>query len=217
MENNTIPAQIPQNISKSTSRFSLSSVLVGLVLLFVGISFGFYLGKSQLPSVTSLNAITPTSPLLSPTSIPTIVQEDLTREKTYTDSKNNFSFKYPTDWEAKDIFSPTETFRVNINKNYSEGGIIAELSISSPSKKVDTTQLESLGITSKGETRTFGNLTGQLYETEGTGIGGSGYRIDFIFEHNSQTYWISLSTNLSNKDLYKNIFTQVVSSFKFLN
>lgn len=191
--------------------------LVLIVILFIAAILVTYWAKrnKKTPAIspTAVSTAIKLSPTLTPT--PTVEINPKTGWKIYKNVKYGFDFQHPGDWKINDIFNP-QVIEPPIVEGYAED-TNTSFEINSDSKPVDSKRLKDVGITDLGQIKTFGKLTGTLYETDGIGEGGSGYRIDFIFEHNSKTYWIYLTTDLQGKMIYRDIFNQILSTFKFID
>lgn len=104
-ENQNINPPSFQEPQKQNNIFLIILIIVSLVLIIITGIIGYYLGKKQV-NIQSINRLTST-PIVSPTSIsPTSKQiptQSLTIDetegwKTYEDTKNKFSLKYPSNF-----------------------------------------------------------------------------------------------------------------------
>jgi hypothetical protein len=204
--------------------------LLGVILVGGLVVAGFQVRKSQQQVLITLTptpslSIIPTEPITpTPTLKPasTIAFDQTADWKTYTNTKHNFSVKYPIDWTVKDVFDPTEALSLvmelhTADRDYFNGTAI-DVFLSYELESVNQSRLRGIGIdiASAKDLKTD-NLSGTLYETDGIGEGGSGYRMDFLFKEKSKHFWFYLATGLNNKTVGKNTFLQILSTFRFLD
>lgn len=84
-------------------------------------------------------------------------------------------------------------------------------------EEINPERLKTLGINQLPSKKNYGDISGTLYETEGTGEAGRLYRQDFIFGKNSYYYWLIFNISVGRKDEGKKLFDQILSTFQFLD
>lgn len=220
-EQETVTAPSSDNSKKwiKVALFGIVGIVITVGLVYAGYWYGIRSAKLPpeadrfLVDKTRIQKTPPPEPTPSPVTDPTA------NWKTYTNKAFNYSVKYLSDWTVTEENTgqgelARQSFRT---AELDFSSTATELILAVVTEKPDSERLKSIGVIGEGVTSTFGNVSGTLYESEGTGIAGSGFRMDFIFEKGSQVYWIYLSTGLQNKMLYKPTFEQILSTFKFLD
>lgn len=97
LPNPATPPQMPINPLVKSSSTNKPVLLVLLVILLVILSSlgTYFIVKSQAPSQTPVNSLAPT-----PSTFPTpSTPDETTNWKTYKNSKLEFTFKYPNNWD----------------------------------------------------------------------------------------------------------------------
>ena len=89
----------PQPVAPTPPPKNNSGILIGIFLLFLGILVGLVIDKTTLLSTLRIPylSVTPT-PTLIPSPTPT--PDPTANWKTYTNTKYNFSFLFPKEWES---------------------------------------------------------------------------------------------------------------------
>lgn len=182
-------------------------ILAGIVVLIALAGGIFYLGRVTAPK-----------PQPSSTPSPTTIPDETANWKIYTNNQLGYTFKYSYNLSIKDEPpSSGEITRQELRDTTAD----LELIVSVQDKVIDQERLNGLGVNEVGINKSFNNINGTLYSTSGTGVGGSRYRQDFVFNKNNYYFWIILST--SYKDLNttqteesaNKIFDQILSTFRF--
>jgi len=208
---------IPPPPAGGTPKFPLFPILAGILLMILVATGTFFLGKSQNRPNTLSNPSTSSSPTSSPT-IPLSPTIDPTADwKTYNNTLNNFSFKYPPTWtidatndqEKQNILikltkdDATITLYINL---YGIGGVGRDYE-GTPMTFNGKTVYEYKWIYPNNNTVSYG-LTDELKNTLG------------VFRMNNQTHSIVLTypqeyekTNKSKEILTE--FHQILQTFKF--
>ncbi len=213
-----------------TSLFLISSVIVVLVLI-MGV---YYLGTQKNQATTQQNITTPTK-------TPFVAQSPVTpnpttnnklnvdfKSYTYTDSKINYSFKYPSNWNIEPqypieppqlqldltIKSPDYALTTEGIEILKKGSVIyiyrSKTNETSIDKKFETDKLA--GQIAKNKTSTI--IDGQKaiqydYSYEGTEA------TDSIFIKNGNYYLIKLQTTEAKKENDDfSIYSELLDSFK---
>src|SRR3989344_1976481 len=108
----------------------LSKIVALILFIFLPI-LGFHFGIKYQQLITNTNFTYLTSPSLTPGPI---VVNDTGSWKTYTDNKNDFSLKYPSDWEVNKKDWGVTLYR---DKNNDRQGISVEYAVSGPTLNDD--------------------------------------------------------------------------------
>jgi hypothetical protein len=95
------PERIPTKQEKTKSNFSLVLILSFTTIIATLIAGFFYFQNMQLRTELSKKIEVASTPT------PTATPDETTNWKTYTDTKDKFSFKYPGDWDTLNINETT--------------------------------------------------------------------------------------------------------------
>jgi hypothetical protein len=189
MEEYTPPAQTPLPPPKNNS-----GIFMNIFLLLLGILIGLALGKTTLLQtlrIPYLSATPTPTPIPSPTPIP----DPTANWKTYTNTKNNYLFKYPTNWTLNDL---TEGLQVEIyyqpDRTKSAGSILIE--------KLQRPPGDIAQYTTKKQ---IGDLTADC-KSDPTGIKEWCYLSDYI---------LSVFITKDQNPTYNKTLNQILSTFKF--
>lgn len=72
-------------------------ILVGILIIMVVAGGAFYFGRQTTPKPQTQNPVVTSTPQPSPS------PDETSNWKTYTNTKNGYSFKYPSDWSISGI------------------------------------------------------------------------------------------------------------------
>lgn len=216
-----------RGLALSSSK-GFTAIEVVIVLAIVALLGGVYYvtqnnKKTDTPVTTTTTTPTTTTTTPAVTTTPTTTTTTTTTTpdptadwKTYTNTKNGYSFKYPGDYTLQDINDPAievyspdrmkEIDKLNKTATGDRGGVPPSLAIYPVSKSVSEYTKDS-AYSNKGQTTIDGITFKQgVYD-------GLGKQMMFIGDVRGQTYIIYAMEEDYNKnlDLYKNI----LSTFKF--
>lgn len=213
---NPLPRRSPDQIGTKAGSFLTNKLfLIALVILivFTAVYAGIYLSlNSKLNQITKSNP----TPIIPPSASPA-PNGDRANWKTYTDSKNGFSLKYPNDWTINIPPSQTEepfAFILGINNSQS---FILVLAGSINKKGLDEWRnLRAMGerppddelIEKRRLTIDTVEAEGEVWEHEGAG------HIVTTIENRSKVYQI-VAFFQSNKEIVLRDFDQILSTFQF--
>ncbi len=205
-------------------------IILWTVVVIIGLPMGFFWINSAFSSLSSIGQsvkmpvvdVAPTTPTTPVTSIAPVVPSD--DQKTYTNKKYNFQIQYPKDWTARDCetgvaFSPKNNTNgqeaINIGF-YTRGSEYCKIpfedyiKISGPSEIQNYQSIDTI---------TGGVLDGgaRVYEitwnyTDLQGMGKISLPITY-FETNQQS--CGTVEAFLNDNNYKDIYNQIISTFKF--
>ncbi len=201
-------------------------IILILVAIFGAAAGGYFLYTSLrgVPPKAGDAAISTAS---NPTSKPESTSSaDMTNWKTYTDTNNGFSLKYPPNWSQVNIannrvaispelpkpFYPATTFTIP--------GILIDISnndASLSSKDYVMQKIIPQNIYTKNGkiTLSLSNVDGVIVEGLTNPVSGNPIGPTAYISNKSKV--ISLELNSTNITDPKNIFNQILSTFKFLN
>lgn len=225
MENQTpaVPTSVPQIVEEQPKQSNFIVILLSILLLLSVLIAGFFAFQTQklvkeLQGIRNEELITP-----EPTTEPVATLDPTADWQVYTNSKYDFSFKYPEDWKV--TLSPATGEQFNLiadrKNNSSETGFVPvqfSINMSTNDSKITTlAQAEAIYKISNSQTRKdifidnkpAVSVTGLV---EGSGPG-TGRFLSYTFVKLNNEI---LVIQLGNKDL-QTIFDQILSTFKFTN
>jgi len=234
------PSQLQQNISnKSQLPKILLMVLWALVVLGL-IGGAYYLGTQKNTTIISNEKVKTlvnptkevhTTPINSvfPTTI--ITSQPISSGQVYSSAVNNYSFQYPLDWQAVIISSSNQD--VVVVPNSLAPALKADIQKGEDGVCHPYYPIEITDVTNQSQTDRFANTNYQVVTQSPISISGinakeysvnmnfkpcdfdTGKSQSIIVSHNGKIFSIDL--NPSDVTAYKQVFDQLVSSFKFTN
>lgn len=200
-------------------------IILAIVALAGLIGGAFYLGRQTNQPANFFQITTPAGQTASvltqapATSLAPIIKTGETANwRMYVNDKYHFRMNYPSDWSVgnEEIYENIWIRRLETKEGEFPR---VEMSMMVESGKISDLWLNKFreaGInTEASELRAIGGINGKIYETEGVGDGTAGWRTDFVAEKNNQIYRIYLVSDLKYKNVYKNLFNQILSTFRF--
>ena len=189
-----IPERLPQaKISKELL------ILGGILILAIGLTVGYYFSQSSKPIV---NSVTP-SPIPSPKA-----SDEMEGWKTYVNTNNAFSLKYPSSWVYKEgvegpEFAPTNNlFSIPNSEVFSPISVWIKTTDNFDLSSTSLNQYEEKSITISGINT---NRISGIHKATGMRITG----VKFIYK--SKIFMI-----ITFLDDYTQTFDQILSTFEFV-
>lgn len=165
----------------------------------------------------SLDQVVVQTPHATP--FPSSTGDETANWKTYNNTNLGFSIKYPSDWNARETFVPQQEELIIVDFESNDRDFFnskaVDMFLNAHKNPVNKARLMSLGVKGDGVEIAYGDIKGTLYETPQSGIAGSQARLDYLFNQKGIYYWVMLTTNSKNLDLYKPAFSKILSTFKF--
>lgn len=95
--NNGLPTDPQPVIDKPIKKSRIPLIIISLIIILLLCGGVIVIYKNRI--ITNEKPISPSPTLTQPTTTPTPTTDSLSDWKTYTDMKDNYSFKYPGDWK----------------------------------------------------------------------------------------------------------------------
>src|SRR3989344_3813176 len=208
MDNQPTQSTPPPPSSANSSKTFL--LIIGTItLMAISAVGGYFIGSNKQPQPSQPSQSLPTA-----TSTPTPMSNETTNWKTYTDTKHGYSFKYPAIFFVSDSIDPTGDIHTTTISNYesnhfASGKIDPDdpnvflMWIVNPPQDTDLTKVMGFYKLRKLENYSVDGVEG--FKSGNTEI---------IVVHNRKEY--AFHTRQANSR-YFSYFTQILSTFKFLN
>lgn len=216
-----IPTQPPTNWSKN-----LLFTVLGLIIVAGSVFVGIQIGKSQTPSqqpVVAQPTASPTQIAVNQTIQPTanLTTNPITDWKTYTNSKYNFSFKYPSDWITKFVSVSGFDDQVWIADSVSSMPTTLPGQIGNGARASITIQISSKDISLNYSEKDFNQFESLSYNVGGltgirkTGISKEGLSRETIITVKMGNEYLNIMP--LDTETNKQHLDQILSTFKFTN
>lgn len=213
--------QLPRFVTAETPFSKLLAMLVVIALpifgFFLGIRYQETIGLAQEFEEERSLLITPI-PTLSPAEEQALEGDETASWKTYTNLIQHWSIKYPPNWISQEIIDKSIIFKPPETAHGEEPGIRivrgAEMRIFYPTKfSGDISTLEpKIGAVPNSDVVIADVKRITVAGIDSVKTVGSGGGISVKIPKGKVYYWISFS---SPEKVYKDIFDQILSTFKF--
>lgn len=214
----TAPPSPPPPPKKKSFTWLIILVILLLLVSTGVLAYQYYQLKTQTASPAVSPTLTP-----SPTSTPS--QDPTADWKTYIDTENNFSLRYPQNLVSNKSEGKLYLYIESVTPTESET-FVPNIAIGNKYKKPEN--LTNLISWAKSNGETFPNLTKDSEVTLGNNkftvfesdSGPSAYAIHYLINNNMNIYDFSVRIVGSNEDAGKQLskyLPQILSTFRFIN